>query len=278
MEDKEAVRPPPSGVVSAPRRFIGSADKMVAWLEIFLLCGFVTQTMSEGILFAAGVQPEDPLRALFNFATVDALLVILLVAALQWRRGGVVAPFGLHPTDWRKEFGIGTLVGLGLFLVVAIGSGLFLRSMCPSVPASRNLAWMMDGSDDLFLLLGLGIVGGGLREEVQRAFILRRFEVVFRSRSGQGGASQTEQSTGGASGTVVSPNAGSWVGLTLWSVLFGLSHSFQGLDAAITAVVAGLCLGGIFLWRQSLWTPMLSHTVANSATAFLAFYRPEFVR
>ncbi len=275
MKDKEPVRPPSPGAFSEPRRVIGSADKMVAWLEIFLLCGFVTQTMSEGILLATGVQPGDPLRALFNFAAVDALLVVLLVAALQWRRGGVVAPFGLHPPDWRKELGIGLLVGLGLFLVVAIGSGLFLRFLWPAVPASRNLAWMMDGSDDLFLLLGLGIVGGGLREEVQRAFILRRFEVVFRGRSG---APKTVQSTGGPSGTVASPNAGSWVGLTLWSVLFGLSHSFQGLDAAITAVVAGLCLGGVFLWRQSLWTPMLGHTVANAATAFLAFYRPEFVR
>ena len=249
---------------------------MVAWLEIFLLCGFVTQTMSEGILLATGVQPGDPLRALFNFAAVDALLVVLLVAALQWRRGGVVAPFGPPSTGTgERNSGSASSWGLGLFLVVPIGSGLFLRFLWPAVPASRNFAWMMDGSDDLFLLLGLGIVGGGLREEVQRAFILRRFEVVFRGRSG---ATKTVQSIGGPSGTVASPNAGSWVGLTLWSVLFGLSHSFQGLDAAITAVVAGLCLGGVFLWRQSLWTPMLGHTVANAATAFLAFYRPEFVR
>jgi membrane protease YdiL (CAAX protease family) len=80
------------------------------------------------------------------------------------------------------------------------------------------------------------IVAGGLREEVQRAFILHRFE----------------QRLGGG-----------YLGLILFSVVFGLGHLDQGRDVAIATGTLGAVWGSIYLWRRSIVAPAVSHAGFN---------------
>ena len=80
------------------------------------------------------------------------------------------------------------------------------------------------------------IIAGGLREEVQRAFILHRFE----------------QRLGGA-----------YLGLILFSVVFGLGHLDQGRDIAIATGTLGAVWGSIYLWRRSIVAPAVSHAGFN---------------
>ena len=76
------------------------------------------------------------------------------------------------------------------------------------------------------------VVAGGIREEVQRAFLLRRFE---------------------------SSLGGSTVGLVVVSVCFGLLHKPQGWDAAIATGALGFTWGWLFLRRRSAVAPIVSH-------------------
>ena len=71
-----------------------------------------------------------------------------------------------------------------------------------------------------FILAIVATISGGLREEIQRAFILHRFE----------------QYLGGAH-----------VGLILYSLVFGLGHSLQGWDAVLTTAM----LGAFWGWSTS---------------------------
>jgi len=82
------------------------------------------------------------------------------------------------------------------------------------------------------------ITTGGLKEEVQRAFVLHRFD----------------QHLGGAR-----------LGLVLYSLVFGTGHIIQGYDVAIVTALLGLTWGAIFLWRRSLVAPSISHAGFNAA-------------
>ena len=64
------------------------------------------------------------------------------------------------------------------------------------------------------------MIAGGVREEIQRGFVLRRFE----------------QYLGGGA-----------VGLAIFSALFGLGHLEQGYDVAISTGVLGAFWGAIYL-------------------------------
>jgi uncharacterized protein len=77
------------------------------------------------------------------------------------------------------------------------------------------------------------VIAGGIREEVQRAFLLHRFDVWL----------------GGAT-----------VGLVVTSIAFGAGHfDLQGADAAITTALLGACWGIVYLRRRSALAPIVSH-------------------
>ena len=80
------------------------------------------------------------------------------------------------------------------------------------------------------------IVAGGMREEIQRAFLLRRFE----------------RSLGGAR-----------VGLIVSSLMFGVGHYIQGADAAIATAALGAFWGWVYLRRRSVVAPVVSHSGFN---------------
>jgi membrane protease YdiL (CAAX protease family) len=75
-------------------------------------------------------------------------------------------------------------------------------------------------------------VAGGLREELQRAFVLHRFE----------------QHLGGRA-----------AGLAVTSLAFGLGHTIQGWDAAIVIGVLGLAWGLLYYSRRSAVAGIVNH-------------------
>src|SRR5262249_2097311 len=88
------------------------------------------------------------------------------------------------------------------------------------------------------------VIGGGVREEIQRAFILQRFERWL---------------GGGALGVVVG------------SIVFGSGHLLQGVDAAIATGLLGAFWGGVYLRRRSVVAPMVSHSGFNLLELAQAF-------
>jgi len=90
------------------------------------------------------------------------------------------------------------------------------------------------GEAALFALVAT--VAGGLREEIQRAFLLRRFE----------------QHLGGPI-----------VGLIVVSGAFGAGHALQGWDAAVVTGLLGATWGLLYLRRRSIVAPVVSHAGYN---------------
>ena len=86
---------------------------------------------------------------------------------------------------------------------------------------------------DAWLFALVVILAGGVREEIQRAFILHRFSVWL---------------------------GGSAFGLVVTSVAFGAGHLLQGADAAIATGLLGFLWGAVYLRRRSAVAPMVSHS------------------
>jgi membrane protease YdiL (CAAX protease family) len=83
----------------------------------------------------------------------------------------------------------------------------------------------------------VAIVAGGIREELQRAFLLQRFE----------------RHLGGAT-----------VGVVVLSTAFGLGHVMQGWDAVIATGTLGAFWAVLYLRRRSSIAPIISHAGFNS--------------
>jgi membrane protease YdiL (CAAX protease family) len=79
---------------------------------------------------------------------------------------------------------------------------------------------------------------GGVREEVQRGFIVHRFG----------------QHLGGGV-----------VGVLVYSVIFGLGHYEQGYDASLATAMLGAIWGFVYLQRRSIVGPVISHAGFNLA-------------
>jgi membrane protease YdiL (CAAX protease family) len=124
---------------------------------------------------------------------------------------------------------------------------MLIRVFAPSlhnVP-DNPLEGLLGTQAGLAMFLFVVIVAGGLREELQRAFLLHR----FRDDLGQ-----------------------PWMGVLITSLAFGMGHTLQGLDAAIITGSLGAIWGVIYVLRRSAIAPIVSHSLFNSAELIRAFF------
>ena len=240
------------GAAAAERAQPESAAKAV--FEVVAASGFPTQLALGALLMAAGLRPfgADGQLSLSYLAVLMPADTCLILALVVWRiraGGERVRDVLVGARNWRREgwLGVGlTPAVLGGVVIVM----LVLRTAWPglhNVDANPFQALIRSPLDAL-LVGALVIVTGGVKEEVQRAFVLHRFE----------------QHLGGAR-----------VGLVLYSLVFGSGHIIQGYDVAIVTALLGLAWGSVFLWRRSVMAPSISHAGFNAAQVlqFVVFGR-----
>jgi membrane protease YdiL (CAAX protease family) len=167
------------------------------------------------------------------------LLVVGLVLVLLRSRGESMRAvmLGTRPVVREALLGVAILplifagVLVVLMLILSISPGLH------NVP--RNpLEDLLRTRGDAVVFTFVVMIAGGVREEVQRGFILHRFEKFL----------------GGAA-----------TGVIVFSAFFGLGHLDQGWDAAIATAVLGACWGIVYLLRRSIIAPVVSHAGFNVA-------------
>jgi len=247
-DEGPVVEPPLEGqVIPVPE---ARMTPLRAAVEVVLCSDYVTQLAIAGLLARAGIEPLDPqhhlsARFVYLLSGIDAVVLLTLVFALLRLSGDRVRDVFLRRGKTTQELSVGVILALiafGIVMVMQLGIHVvapFLRNV-PENPFQSLLGSPLQIASFVVLVL----IAGGVREELQRAFLLHRFE----------------QSLGGAG-----------VGLVVTSAAFGLGHTLQGWDAAVVTGLLGALWGAVYLWRRNVTANIVSHALFNIGEVLLSF-------
>jgi membrane protease YdiL (CAAX protease family) len=242
---REFLAPPPQSAIEG-------RDRALAVLEILLCSSVPTQLVIGALLRAVGIASTDAaghLSLLFVMvlSLVDTTVLLVMMAWLMRLHGerpsrvwlGASPSMHLRLATYRLRE---AAIGLATVPLVFLAVGILLNSIRLFAPWLHNVKdnplEQLAGTPEQAALFSLvAILAGGLREELQRAFMLRRFERYL----GGGG-----------------------VGLLVTSVAFGLGHAAQGWDAVITTGTLGAFWAWMYLRRRNSVGPIVSHAGFNT--------------
>jgi membrane protease YdiL (CAAX protease family) len=210
-----------------------------ALLEVCLCSGLPTQLLIVSLLAVAGLAPPDSqglsLPYLVWLAGLDTILLVGLVIALL----SVGGESPRHVLLGERPVGREVLHGFALlpwvFGLLGI-AGFAIYRWAPWLITPNPLEKVATTGAE-FVLFGLTtIIAGGVREEIQRAFIIHR----------------CEQRLGGAI-----------VGVVGFGLVFGLGHGMQGYHAVILTGLLGTLWSVVYVLRRSIVAPVVSHASFN---------------
>lgn len=217
--------------------------RLVAAAEILLCSGVPTQTVIGFVLHLAGWSAEHPdgamsLPFVLTLSLADTVVLVSLMVALTRAHGESATELWLGHRPVGRE----TVVGVMFIPFVFLGVVILLNILRLTAPWLHNvpqnpLDQLAGTATDAAMFAMVAIIAGGIREELQRAFLLRRFE----------------RHLGGAA-----------VGVVVLNVAFGFAHQMQGWDVAIATGALGAFWAIIYLRRRSTVAPIVSHAGFNT--------------
>jgi len=215
-----------------------------ALLQAIAVCGIPTQLVVAAVLLlGTSMSPYSgdglSLEFIAIVSFVDTALVAILIRLFLMASGEHSRDVYLGRRRPMGEIGRGlALVPVAFLLVVALVSG--VRAIAPwlhNVKVSPLEAFMRNPLDAAIFFVVV-VLAGGVREELQRGFILHRFG----------------QRLGGM-----------WVGNLTFGVAFGLLHFDQGWDVALVIGLLGLAWGAFYIKRGSVLLSVANHAGFNAA-------------
>lgn len=235
---------PPSADASLPARSALPTERIGAIIEVILCSGFPTQLLLIAVLRGFGMPLETSDGRLnptfvFTMSLLDAVLVIGLVVMFLRAHHESARDVLLGRVRALREVLVGiALIPLTFFIVLLIMALVITYAPQLHNVATNPLEDMLQTRSDTVIFAAVVMISGGVREEVQRGFIVHRFGQYL---------------------------GGSVFGILLYSALFGLGHFEQGYDAVIATGTLGAFWGFVYLRRGSIIAPVVSHAGFNLA-------------
>jgi len=227
-----------------PARAALPTERIGAILEVVICSGFPTQLLLIAVLRGFGL----PLQAsggglnpqfVFAVSLLDAALVIGLVLLFLRAHHESAREVLIGRVRVLREVLVGlALIPLAFFIVLFIMA--LVLTFAPQLHnvLSNPLEDLLKTRSDTLIFAVVVMISGGVREEVQRGFIVHRFGQYL---------------------------GGGVYGVLFYSALFGLGHFEQGYDAVIATATLGAFWGFVYLRRGSIIAPVVSHAGFNLA-------------
>lgn len=222
-------------VLPAPPAIPG---RITALIQVVVCCGQLpTQTAIYGILMLAGMKgpvgDKIPLPFFAALSLIDTVLITVMIFTFLTASRESIRQVFFGGRVLKQEIKLGLI----LIPVVLVGTGIIMGLVRLAFPSLHNVKIspfdeFVDTGWHAALFVFVVIVAGGFREELQRGFLLHRFD----------------QKLGGM-----------WVGQIVYTILFGFAHITQGWDAVITIGSLGFFWGLLYIRRRSVAAAMVSH-------------------
>jgi len=223
-------------------------QRLIAVAEMFICSSLPTQILLQTVMVQAGWNPLTATGAfslpfIVTMSMADTVLLIVLMVLLTRAHGESVSGLwlGRRPVVREVLLGLAAVPVVFVLVVVLLNALRLAAPWLHNVPTNPLEDLARGGPLNAAAFGVVAIFAGGVREELQRAFLLRRFE----------------KHLGGAT-----------VGVVVLSLLFGLGHLLQGWDAAITTGALGAFWAVMYLRRRSSVAPLVSHAGFNSLEVF----------
>ncbi len=176
---------------------------------------------------------------MFTVSLLDAALVIGLVLLFLRAHHESARDVLIGRVRVLREVVVGILmIPVVFFIVVFIMALVITYAPYLHNVVSNPLHDLLKTRNHILVFAVVVMISGGVREEVQRGFIVHRFGQYL---------------------------GGGVYGVLFYSALFGLGHFEQGYDAVIATGTLGAFWGFVYLRRGSIIAPVVSHAGFNLA-------------
>ena len=234
-----------------PRRVL-AIERLGALVEVIICSGYPSQILLILVLRGFGMQMWTADGRLsppfvFTLSLVDAAMVVGLVVFFLRAHHESARQVLVGDGSVLREAVLGVALLPAIFMFAVLVLVVVLRFAPQLHNVTRNpLEDMLRTRDDALIFAAVVMLAGGVREEVQRGFIVHRFG----------------QYLGGAG----------W-GVAIYSVIFALGHAEQGIDAMIVTGLLGAGWALLYIARRSIVASIVSHAGFNLAQLlkYLAF-------
>ena len=215
-------------------------ERFLALLEVLLVSGLIS-----GFFTALLLSPffgkdigliTGSIETLSVFLLLESAITFFFLFILLRNHGETIGNLGLRTDRWKYHLLTGLAV-VPLLFSIHFAVEFVFRTYLPEYYLEQNpLTEIIKTPQQLAFFTFLALFAGGLKEELQRAFILNRFRRYL---------------------------GGAGVGLLVWSLAFGAGHYLQGMQGIVVATLFGLIFGAIYLLSRSMIAPIFAHCVFN---------------
>ncbi|MAT98069.1 MAG: CPBP family intramembrane metalloprotease [Anaerolineaceae bacterium] len=184
------------------------------------------------------------ITGLFQFVTVCLLVYFslkLLKKDFQY--------IGLSKNNWQRDGILGLIAGL---VWAALQFGWLIPSTGGAARADiAHIIEMMDGTlSGLLFYIGLGVIGGGITEEIfNRGYFITVLKDVFSN-----------------------PRLGLWVASILSILLFAVGHLPTNAVEWFDILVPTIAYTVLFVFTKRLTAPIVAHGIYNMSAILLTYY------
>jgi uncharacterized protein len=223
-------------------------DRVQAIFEILLVSGLFSSVLASLLLYA--FQRKNSPAILANVRSFSAFLLLetgitfLILAVFMKARRETFQGLGLRWNRWKFHLALGLMLVPLLFLINGMVETFFRTHFSRYYSDKNPIMELIHSPQQLTLIIFSALIAGGIKEELQRAFILTRFREYL----------------GGAT-----------IGLVLWSLAFGFGHYVQGAQGVVVASIFGVLFGILYLLTGSLIAPIVAHSLYD-VLALLAYW------
>lgn len=181
--------------------------------------------------------------------------VLLFGWLMIWLRGVGWRDLGLRrPTSWRSTLLLGVAIGVGYQYFSLYVTEPLIARLTGQLPDVSQFAPLIGNKFFLILSIILSWTLAAFGEElVFRAYLMNRVA------------------------DLVGPRRAGWlISLIVASIIFGITHLYQGISGIIVITITGLLLGALYLATgRNLWVPIIAHGV-NDTVGFLLIFLGKY--
>jgi membrane protease YdiL (CAAX protease family) len=212
-----------------------------AWHAVVLL-GMIAALAAMSIRLHAGPHNGES-HKIIGYLVVAAFewtMAIWIAAGCRMQGESLSTLLGERSLHWRsipRDCGL----ALGFLVTANLVLGL-VQHLFASAPNDALRSLLPQTAVEIAAYLGLTVTAGFCEELIYRGYLLRQFTAW--------------------TGSVAA-------GLAIQSIVFGISHFYQGFGMAFTITVYGCLFGLLAVWRRSLRPGMIAHFVQDAVGGLL---------